>query len=177
MRPNELLFLLDLPLAALRAKTSTGVSVSLVPDERWGRCDVKSTNLLGNVLAAAAAKKGGGDEAVLTGADGYVTEGAHTTFFGVLDEALVTTPLSPRILPGITRAFVTQLARQAGIPVVEKAVHANHVGRLGEAFLTGTVSEIFPVVRIDGRRVGDGTPGRLTRQLQAAYAEAISRQL
>src|SRR6185312_7497519 len=97
----------------------TGAAAITHPDLRWDRCDIKSTNLLGNVLAMQAAVEAGAVEALLYLPDGTLTEGTHTSFFGVLDGELLTAPNSNAILPGITRGLVLRLAARAGIAVQE----------------------------------------------------------
>lgn len=175
LTPNELLWLAPVDHAGLESKWRGGVSVLLCEDLRWGRCDVKSVNLLGNVLAAGEAKARGCEEALLVDRDGFVTEGAHTTFFGVRGSELVTTPLSPRILPGITRDFVIGLAKEQGLKLAEAKVKAAELGAFDEVFLTGTVSEIFPVVKVDGAAVGDGRPGPVTQRLHGLYRARVPR--
>src|SRR5207253_103157 len=99
-----------------------GAAVITHPDLRWERCDIKSTSLLANVLAAQAAKEAGGVEALLYLPDGTLTEGSHMSFFGVLDGAVLTTPAGNAILPGITRGLVMSLCTGAGIPVRERSL-------------------------------------------------------
>jgi D-alanine transaminase len=151
----------------------TGAAVITQPDLRWDRCDIKSTNLLGNVLAMQAAVEAGGVEALLYLPDGTLTEGTHTSFFGVLDGELLTAPNSAAILPGITRGLVLRLSARAGVPVREHMLRRDDLGRVSELFLTGTTSEVLPVVRVDGRPVADGRPGAVTRRLQEAYAAEV----
>jgi D-alanine transaminase len=152
---------------------ATGVAVITQPDPRWHRCDIKSTNLLGNVLAMQAAAESGAVEALLYLPDGTMTEGTHTSFFGVMDEAVLTPPNSPAILPGITRSLVLRLAERAGLPVREQTLMHADLRRVTEIFLTGTTAEILPVVRIEGRSVGTGKPGPVTCRLQEAYAGLV----
>jgi D-alanine transaminase len=152
----------------------TGAAAITLPDIRWDHCDIKSTNLLANVLAAQAAKEAGCQEALLYLPDGTLTEGTHTSFFGVLNGALLTAPASPAILPGITRGLILRLAHQAGIPVQEHVLKHDDLGQVSELFLTGTTSEILPIVRVDGRNIADGNPGPVSRRLQAAYADAVA---
>jgi D-alanine transaminase len=151
----------------------TGAAVITQPDVRWDRCDIKSTNLLGNVLAMQAAAEAGCVEALLTLPDGTLTEGTHTSFFGVLDGTILTAPNSNAILPGITRGLVLQLAQRARVPVREQTLRRDDLGRVSELFLTGTTSEVLPIVRVDGRPIAGGQPGPVTRRLQEAYAEAV----
>jgi D-alanine transaminase len=150
-----------------------GGSVITLPDIRWERCDIKSTNLLPNVLASQTAEEAGCLEALFYLPDGTLTEGTHTSFFGVLNRTLLTAPTSPAILPGITRSLVLQLASRAGIPINEHVLKREDLGRVTELFLTGTTSEVLPVVRVDDQPIATGRPGPVTRRLQEAYLEAV----
>ncbi len=152
----------------------TGAAVITLPDIRWDHCDIKSTNLLANILAAQTAKEAGCQEALLYLPDGTLTEGTHTSFFGVLDRALVTAPTSPAILPGITRGLILRLADESGIPVEEHVLKCDDLKLVSELFLTGTTTEILPIVRVDSQFVGNGKPGSITRRLQEAYAKAVA---
>ena len=172
-RPLEFLFVQEFfdHYAPVR---QTGAGVITLPDIRWDHCDIKSTNLLANVLAAQTAKEAGCREALFYLPDGTLTEGTHTSFFGVLNGALLTAPTSPAILPGITRGLILRLAKQAGIPVQEHVLKRDDLGRVSELFVTGTTSEILPIIRVDDRPIGDGKPGPITRRLQEAYAQAVT---
>jgi D-alanine transaminase len=156
-----------------REARRTGTGVLIQPDLRWDRCDIKSTNLLGNVLAAQAAKEAGCLEALLALPDGTLTEGTHTSFFGVRHGMVLTAPNSNAILPGITRSLVLRLAARAGLPVREEVLRRADLEQVSELFLTGTTSEVLPVVQVDGRAIADGRPGPVTRRLQEAYVEAV----
>lgn len=142
----------------------TGTSVITQPDVRWLRCDIKTIQLLPNVLARQAATEAGASEAVFV-RDGVLTEGTHTTVFGVIDGVLRTHPLSPLVLPGVTREVVLELARDGGIPVREAPIRAADVPNASELFLTGTTTDVTPIVSIDGGSVGDGRPGVIARTL------------
>src|SRR5205807_9826745 len=96
--------------------------------------------------------------------DGTLTEGTHTSFFGVRQGMLLTAPVSQDILPGITRGLILGLARRAGIAVREDVLRRPDLEEVSELFLTGTTSEVLPVVRVDGRPVGGGRPGPVTRR-------------
>jgi D-alanine transaminase len=172
VEPLEFLFVEEFP-DTLEAARRDGVAVVSYPDIRWDRCDIKSTNLLANVLAMQTAHEAGGAEALLVLPDGTLTEGTHTSFFGVLGDAVLTAPNSHAILPGITRGLTLRLAARAGIPVREEVVRRADLGRVSELFLTGTRSEVLPIVRVDDRPIGNGRPGAVTQRLQAAYAEAV----
>jgi D-alanine transaminase len=151
----------------------TGATVITQPDVRWDRCDIKSTNLLANILAAQAAAEAGCPEALFYLADGTLTEGTHTSFFGVLEDTVLTAPISTAILHGITRGLILRLAARAGIAVREQVLKRDDLARVSELFLTGTTAEVLPVVRVDGRPIGHGQPGPVTRRLQEAYGEAV----
>lgn len=154
-----------------------GASVVLQPDVRWDRCDIKSTNLLANVLAMQAAKEAGGIEAILYLPDGTLTEGTHTSFFGVLHGAVLTRPASKDILPGITRRLILDLTTRAGIPVREQVLRRSDLTEVTELFLTGTTTEVMPIVQVDHVTIGAGGPGPITRRLQEAYQEAVRRMV
>lgn len=170
--PLEFLYVAEFadPYAEARR---TGAGAIALPDIRWDRCDIKSTNLLANVLATQAAKEAGAIEALLYLPDGTMTEGTHTSFFGVLDGQLLTTPNSNAILPGITRGLVLRLAQRAAIPVQEHVLKKDDLRRVSELFLTGTTSEVLPIVKVDSQPIGTGEPGPLTRRMQEAYQQAV----
>jgi D-alanine transaminase len=174
--PLEFLFVQEYKDAYADARRD-GAAVITHPDMRWDRCDIKSTNLLYNILAAQAAKEAGCLEALFYLPDGTVTEGTHTSFFGVLDGALLTAPQSNAILPGITRGLVLRLAARAAIGVREHVLMRHDLPRVSELFLTGTTSEVLGVVRVDGKAIADGKPGKVTRRMQEAYREEVSEFL
>jgi D-alanine transaminase len=151
----------------------TGASAISHPDLRWGRCDLKTLNLLPNVLASQTAKESGAFEAMLI-RDGVITEGAKTNFFGVVDATLRTHPCDNHILPGITRSVLERIARDLAISIDETPIKVAEIPRLTELFLTGTTTDVMPVVKLDDRPVGSGKPGELTRRLQRALADSLS---
>lgn len=153
-------------------KRATGVSVVTYPDIRWSRCDIKTVNLLAAVMAKQHAVDHGVFEAVFV-RESAITEGSHTNVFGVIDGELRTYPASNLILPGITRDVVLEVARELGVPVNETPFHVHHLPQLQEAFLTGTTTDVMPIVSIDGTPVGDGRPGRMTMQLYDALAARL----
>jgi D-alanine transaminase len=154
----------------------TGVKIMLIPDERWLRCDIKSLNLLGNVLGKQKAKEAGCYEAVMV-RDGQITEGTSSNFFAVKDGALWTYPVTNLILKGVTRTFlIDEIAPALGLPVVEKAFGPAFLKGVDEAFLSGTTTEIMPIINVDGSPIADGTVGPITRQLQVAYRKMIAKQ-
>jgi D-alanine transaminase len=151
----------------------TGCRVVTYPDLRWHRCDIKSTNLLANVLANQASAEAGCAEALLYLPDGTMTEASHSSFFAVKNSQLYTTPLKANVLPSITRGYTLKLARHAGIDVIERTLQRPELDEVDELFLVGTTCEILPIVQVDGRPVKGGEPGALTRKLQAIYTESV----
>jgi D-alanine transaminase len=152
-----------------------GAAVVTYPDIRWGRCDLKTVNLLPNVLAKQAAVDAGAFEGVFV-RDGTVTEGAQTTVFAVLDDTLLTHPLGERILPSVTREVVLELAAELGITTYEEAFTIDELrGAATEAFLASTTADVMPAVSVDGAPIGDGRPGAMTRTLGDALARRLGR--
>ncbi len=145
-----------------------GTNIVIVPDIRWGRCDIKSVALLPNVLSSQLAKDKGAFEAIFV-RDGTITEGSHTNFCAVFDGQLITHPANHRILAGITRKVVLNLCYQLNIPFRELPVLEKELRKASELMILGTTSEILPVVQVDGWMVGDGKPGPITAKLQQAY--------
>jgi D-alanine transaminase len=162
------------PFTPLDAARAAGVAVITLPDLRWARCDIKSINLLPNVMAKQAAAAAGAHEAIFV-RDDVFTEGAATNLFGVVDGTVRTHPASTAVLPGITREIALELARALDLPVREEPLAVDELPGADELFLTSTTNDVMPVVAVDGRSVGDGTPGPLTRQLAAAFAARAAR--
>jgi D-alanine transaminase len=152
----------------------SGVSTITVPDLRWARCDVKSVSLLANVLAQQQAREEGAFEALLV-RDGMVVEGTHANLLALIDGALVTYPESNYLLCGVTRNLVLARARDAGIDVREAPIPLAELYRADEVILTGTTSEVMPVVQVDGRSIGDGRPGHTARHLRREYFAEIRK--
>lgn len=156
---------------------SAGVSVVTARDERWLRCDIKSTDLLPNVLAKEKAKRAGALEAVLIRDGGRVTEGASTNVYAVKDGVVHTAPKGPWILTGVTRTIVLRLVREQGISVSEDFFPPELLVTADEVFITSTTLEVMPVVRVDGRLVGSGRPGPIASSLGAAYSAEVARSV
>lgn len=153
-------------------KRATGIAVITYPDIRWSRCDIKTVNLLAAVMAKQQAVDEGVFEALFV-RESAVTEGSHTNVFGVIDGELRTYPASNLILGGVTRDVVLELARELGLPVSETPFHIHHVKDLQECFLTGTTTDVMPVVQFDGAPVGTGKPGKMTMVLYEALAARL----
>lgn len=151
---------------------NAGVQAMTVEDIRWGRCDIKSVNLLANVLARQEAKEGGAFEAILV-RGGMVTEGSVSNVMMVRNGAIQTAPEGIRILSGVTRAIVLELARKEGLPISEDFVSREDLLTASEVFLTGTTVEVLSVVGVDGRAIGDGKPGPVSRLLSARWKALI----
>lgn len=161
-----------MPAALLR----DGAAIITVPDQRWGRCDIKSLNLLPNVLAKQAAAEQGAHEAWLVDADGNVTEGSSTSAWIVTgDGVLATRPNGNEILPGVTRAIVVDVVRDLGLTLELRPFSLEEAHRAREAFITSTNNYVLPITRIDGKPVGDGKPGPTAQRLRAGYLKATDR--
>jgi D-alanine transaminase len=171
-RPLEFLYVQDFAdaMAPLRRQ---GVAVVTQPDIRWHRCDIKSTNLLGNVLAMQAAAEAGCVEALLYTPDGTLTEATHSSFFAVSDGTLLATPLGNAILPGITRAFLERLAAKVGVPFREQHLKKSDLTKIAELFLSGTTAEVLPVVKVDNQPIGSGRVGPVSLRLLDAYQKVV----
>jgi len=155
--------------AKIDANAAKGISVVTVPDNRWGRVDIKTIGLLPNVLARQAAKDAGAKDAWLVDDDGFVTEGASSNAWIVKDGVLRTRPSSNGILTGITLSVVKELAADLQIRLEERAFTPEEAGAADEAFLTSATQTVMPVVSIDGRNVGSGKPGPISVRLREAY--------
>lgn len=152
-------------------KRRNGARAITVADMRWGRCDIKTVLLLPNSLAKQKAIDSGADDAIFVSDRGIVREGTSSNLFIVRDGKLVTHPLTTHILPGITRMVILDIGKAEGLKVEESffGVEALYAG--DEAFLTGTVTELLPLVSIDERPIGDGAVGPLSRRLYARLRE------
>jgi D-alanine transaminase len=143
-----------------------------VPDERWGRCDVKSVMLLPNVLASQKAREAGAIEAILV-RDGIAWEGTKANLFACIGGVLRTAPRGPRILPGVTRAATLDAAAELGITIEERPIAIEELFAAEEVFLASTTLWTYPLTEIEGRPIGAGRPGpvaaRLKETLQAEF--------
>ncbi len=152
-----------------------GVSIHLMEDLRWGRCDVKSISLLPNILAKTQAAVNGDYEAwLIDAARGVITEGSLSNAWIVDHKGVVMThPADAHILPGITRDFVLSGLKILDIPVEVKAFTPLVLRNAREAFLTSTSGGVIPVVRVDGQAIGDGAPGVVTKRLIACCRDEL----
>ena len=149
----------------------TGMSVITLPDQRWGRRDIKTVQLLHASMMKVEARRRGADDVFLV-EDGYVTEASSANAYIVTaDGTVVTRELSRALLPGITRATVLDLARGAGMAAAERAFTPAEVAAASECFITSATSFVLPVVRIDGKTIGEGRPGAVTQRLRQLYLD------
>ena len=168
LAPTLVMFTQDKPVVDNPA-AETGLRVVTLPDQRWGRRDIKTVQLLHASMMKVEAKRRGGDDAFLV-EDGYVTEASSANAYIVTtDGTVVTRDLSRALLPGITRATVLDLARGAGMATAERAFTPAEAAAAAECFITSATSFVLPVVRIDGAPIGDGRPGAVTRHLRRLY--------
>lgn len=156
--------------AAGEARARAGVKVLTRPDNRWGRCDIKSVGLLPNVLAKQAAREAGAYEAWLVDDLGLVTEGASTNAWIVdADGVLRTRDTNANILRGVTRKTLITLAEETGIAILQRPFTVAEAQAAREAFITAASTFVMPVIEIDGAPVGDGRPGPISERLRALY--------
>ncbi|HEY2179610.1 MAG TPA: D-amino-acid transaminase [Caulobacteraceae bacterium] len=156
------------------AKAAAGVAVITVPECRWARCDIKTVNLLPNVLAKQAAKEAGAHEAWFVDDLGFVTEGSSTNAWIVdADGVLRTRDIQANILRGVTRASLMRVAAEQGLKVEQAPFTIDDVRAAREAFITGASTLVTPVIRLNGRMLGAGEPGPVAKRLRELYiAEA-----
>lgn len=150
-----------------------GVSAIFHDDERWQNCYIKTLNLLPNILAKQSAHDQGCYEAILV-RDGYITEGTSSNVFIVKNGTIYTTPLSKHILPGITRMAVKSIIESLELPLAEENFTKDDVLASDEVFITSTTSEVLPVVAVEGKAIGTGKPGDVTKKLYAKFQQKIA---
>ncbi|MHC4285361.1 MAG: aminotransferase class IV [Planctomycetota bacterium] len=148
-----------------KEEKSKGIAVSTHPDWRWKRCAIKSLNLLPNVLARHDAVQKGCVEAIFVDESGLITEGAASTFFAINEQTMQTAPLTANILPSITRIFAIKGGKNIGLEIIEKSFTPQQACDSDELFIAVTTKDIVPVVKFDGKTIGDGKPGKYTKLL------------
>ncbi|HVV64897.1 MAG TPA: D-amino-acid transaminase [Rhizomicrobium sp.] len=169
-RPTLILTARPFDFDGAEKRAAKGVAVVTRPDLRWGRCDIKSTQLLANLLAKTDARRANAYEAWLVDRDGFVTEGASTTAWIVdKDGAVVTRALSNAILPGVTRRVIMEAAAEAQMPIVERAFTPEEAQSAREAFISSAANAATPIASIDGVRIGTGAPGPLSKRIAELY--------
>jgi D-alanine transaminase len=154
------------------AQRTQGLSAISIADIRWLLCNIKSTSLLGNVLAKQQAVDAGVDEAIQF-RDGQLTEGSSCNIWVVQNGALLAPPNDHLILEGIRYRLLEELAQQCGVPHQVRAITRDEVEQADELLLTAATKEVLPIVRLDGKPVGSGKPGPVYARLRAAYDALI----
>ncbi len=173
--PNLILTVRQCPFFSDELRTQ-GIRVITVEDQRWGRCDIKTVGLLANVLAYQAARKADANDAIFVDKkDGTVSESTAGNVFIVEQGILRTPPKSQKLLAGITREKILELAIQHGIKAIEDPIHRDELLSADEIFLSGTIAEALPVVLIDGKAVGTGKPGPITQEMRKLFLELIAK--
>ncbi|MCB1958949.1 MAG: D-amino acid aminotransferase [Rhodocyclaceae bacterium] len=164
-------FLMSEPLVGLDAATrAAGVAAVSAADFRWLRCDLKTVSLLANCMLKQVAAEKGCTETVLF-RDGFLTEGAASSIFVVLDGVLLAPPKSHLMLPGVTYDVVLELARDQGMPHQVREVLEEEVRSADELWMTSSTKEVLPITRLDDRPVGKGKPGPMAEQMYGWYQD------
>lgn len=168
--PTPTVIAIARPARTIRPRPT--LRVVTMSDDRWARCYLKTTALLPNALARERARRLGADDAIFV-RDGFLMEATASNVFLVMNNRLLTPPLTNYILAGITREAVLELAASEGIPTSEEPISAHLIYQADEVFITGTNSELGPVVAVDGRTIGKGEPGPIFQRLLAAFDVAV----
>jgi D-alanine transaminase len=174
VKPTLVLFTQSKPGMAESPAAKVGIKVISIPDIRWGRRDIKTTQLLYPSMGKMMAKKAGADDAWLI-EDGKVTEGTSNNAYIVKDGRIITRDLNEDILHGITRAAVLRFAREAQMEIEERPFSIDEAKAADEAFITSASTFVMPVVSIDGTALGDGTPGHVATRLREIYLDEMRR--
>jgi D-alanine transaminase len=165
------------PLPKLpRPGEGEGAKLWSQPDERWKRCWIKSIALLANVLAKNEAVSKGADEAVFVD-DGVVNECSASNFYAVIGGRVVTHPVGPKVLPGITRAVLLEVASELGVPMDERPLREDEAKAADEVFITSTTREISWVSTWNGKMVGGGKCGPVTKKLHEGLAARVQKEV
>jgi D-alanine transaminase len=172
VRPAVVITVKALDRAAVEARAAKGVSVVTTPENRWGRCDIKTVGLLPNALAKQKAKEAGAAEAWFVDDLGFVTEGASSNAWIVdADGRLRTRDANANILRGITRRTLMDVIAREGLEVDERPFTPAEAAGAREAFITGAGALVLPVVAVDGKAIGNGAPGPLAMRLRRLYID------
>ena len=168
---RPIVFIMPLPLTPPAPElVESGVAAITALDNRWLRCDIKATSLLPNVLLRQRSVDAGCAETLLL-RDGFLSEGAASNIFVVVEGLLLAPPKSNLMLPGITYDVVLELARKHGIAHALRPIAEAELRAAGEVWLTSSTKEVLAVTTLDGQPVGDGRPGPLFRRMHAAYQD------
>ena len=156
--------------------TKAGIKIITVPDDRWKRRDIKTTQLLAQSIAKSSAVQKGLDDSLLV-QDGFINEGSSSNAFIIKDDHIYTPSLSNFILGGITRSTVIEFCKTKNIQIKEQKIHVEDVMDAQEVFLTSATGFVIPVIEIDGRPVGNGSVGDKVKEIQEIYLEQIKSKL
>jgi D-alanine transaminase len=172
VRPAVVMTVSSVDRAASDARAAKGVGVVTTPENRWGRCDIKTVSLLPNALAKQKAREAGAVEAWFVDELGFVTEGASSNAWIVDGQGrLRTRDTNANILRGVTRSTLLDVIRNEGMEVDERPFTPADALSAQEAFITGAGSLVLPVVSVDGKPVGEGKPGPVAARLRRLYIE------
>ena len=147
-----------------------GIKALTMDDSRWELCNVKATTLLANILLRQEAIEKGASEAILY-KNGYITEGAASNLFAVINNILVTPKNTTEILPGITRQVILELALKNNIPVSEETISLQALKTASEIWVTSSTREIVPVIELDSERVGSGKPSVMWHKMNQLFQD------
>ena len=153
-----------------------GIKIITVPDDRWRRRDIKTTQLLAQSLAKTHAVQKGVDDSLLV-QDGFINEGSSSNAFIIKDEKIITPSLSNDILGGITRSSVIKFCQKNNIEIKEQKINIDDLIDAQEVFLTSATGFVIPVIEVDGRHVGNGLVGDMVKEIQRIYLEQIKLKL
>lgn len=158
----------------LYERGATALIASVRRNETSPLAQIKSLSHLDNLLARREAREAGADQALIQNTRGFLAETSSANLFIVRDGGLATPPIDDGALPGVTRGAVLELANAAGIRADEASLAIDDLRRADEAFLTNAIAGVLPLVLVDGRNVGPGKPGEMTRRVRALYEEAVA---
>ena len=161
------------PLPDVHPHAETGVPVITVPDIRWGRCDIKTVQLLPNVMAKHKALDRGVYDAVFVAENGVVREATSSNVFMVKHNRVITHPLTTNILPGITRQAIIDIGKSTATEIEERFYTREELLMADEVFLSGTTIDVLPVVNIDDKRIADGNVGSITQNIRRTLRKII----
>lgn len=164
-------FMMSNPLLPVAGSWKTdGIKAITTTDIRWMRCDIKAITLLANSLMKQLAQDAGAQEALLI-RDNYLTEGSASNAYAVIDGVVFTAPKDEKVLPGVTRDLIIELATQADIPLHERAVSGSALRNADEIWISSSTKEVVPVTLLDGEIVGSGKPGPIWQQIHTLFQQ------
>lgn len=168
---TQTVFMMANPLATPKPEVyANGISCISLDDNRWLRCHIKATALLGAVLLKHEGNQAGADEVVLF-RDGYLTESSASNIAAVKNGVILCPPLDNLILPGITYELMIELARKNGIPLEIRRVHRREVKKADELWILSSTKEVCPIVKLDDKPIGDGKPGPVFKKMRELFDE------